>query len=257
MVGGRHPIRRGRRMLWIAVVIAIAAGVANPFQSGTNAELNKQMGHPALAGVWVYLSGLVGLLVIAAAMRQFAPAQLGRAGAAAGQVPWWAWLGGLISIGSTMAGLLFAQRLGSGVFTEPKLDGLAGHLGAARSAGLDRFQAALGVSGAAGGLCVADRGSLAGVAILVGPSRPLQAQVGPGRSGMGVAARSARLGRLGSADMLKAAAEGCRPAFARLGCFAILRKLSGRRGRSLTYGACLPAGERGCFGSSQGQIAQW
>ena len=108
-------------MLWIAIVIAIAAGVANPFQAGTNAELNKQMGHPALAGVWVYLSGLVGLLVIAAAMRQFAPAQLGRASAAAGQVPWWAWLGGLISIGSTMAGLLFAQRLGSGVFTSLSL----------------------------------------------------------------------------------------------------------------------------------------
>lgn len=31
--------------------------------------------------------------------------------------PWWAWMGGLISIASTVAGLTFAQKMGSGVFT--------------------------------------------------------------------------------------------------------------------------------------------
>ena len=30
---------------------------------------------------------------------------------------WWAWLGGLISIISTMVGLTIAQKMGSGLFT--------------------------------------------------------------------------------------------------------------------------------------------
>ena len=102
-------------MLWISILIALAAGAANPFQSGANAELNKQLGQPVLAGLWVYVSGLAGLLVIALAMRQFSPGSMGRA--TAGQVPWWAWLGGAISILSTMAGLLLAQKLGSAMFT--------------------------------------------------------------------------------------------------------------------------------------------
>ena len=32
-------------------------------------------------------------------------------------VPAWAWLGGVISIASTLAGLTLAQKLGAGIFT--------------------------------------------------------------------------------------------------------------------------------------------
>jgi transporter family-2 protein len=35
----------------------------------------------------------------------------------AAQVPWWAWLGGLLSIMSTMAGLMLARKMGSTYFT--------------------------------------------------------------------------------------------------------------------------------------------
>ncbi len=104
-------------MLWIMIVTAIAAGVANPFQSGTNAELNKQLSQPALAGLWVYASGLLALLLMTLAARQFSHTSVARAIAVSAQVPWWAWCGGVISIGSTMAGLVLAQRLGSGLFT--------------------------------------------------------------------------------------------------------------------------------------------
>ena len=104
-------------MLWIALLVALAAGAANPFQSGANAELNKQLGEPLLAGVWVYLSGLLGLVLMALLWRQFGGATLRAAGAGVAHVPWWAWLGGIISIASTLAGTLFAQRLGSGLFT--------------------------------------------------------------------------------------------------------------------------------------------
>ena len=87
------------------------AGAANPFQSATNAELNKQLAQPIWAGVAVYATGLLGLLLVQAFVRQPFPADK------MGGAHWWAWMGGLISILATMAGLLLAQKLGSGLFT--------------------------------------------------------------------------------------------------------------------------------------------
>jgi transporter family-2 protein len=105
------------QMLWIAIVIALAAGAGNPLQAGANAELNHVTGHPLLAALWVYLSGLAGVLLLVVLMLPFFPVTFDRLAGSAAQVPWWAWMGGVISIGSTIAGLMLAQRLGSGVFT--------------------------------------------------------------------------------------------------------------------------------------------
>ena len=102
-------------MAWFAILVAILGGAANPFQSATNAELNKRLSQPVWAGAVVYGTGLIGLLLVLAAMRQAFPT--GRVS----QVPWWAWMGGLISLGSTMAGLMMAQKLGSGLFTAASL----------------------------------------------------------------------------------------------------------------------------------------
>ena len=99
-------------MAWLIYLLALGAGAANPFQSGTNAELNKQLGQPVWAGLVVYATGFAGLLVAQLLLREAWPA----AGKMAA-VSWWAWMGGLVSIASTMAGLMLAQRLGSGVFT--------------------------------------------------------------------------------------------------------------------------------------------
>ena len=121
-------------MLFISILFALAAGAANPFQAGTNSELNKQLGQPVLTGLWVYLSGLVGICLIAVLLRQFSPGRLGQVGSAAAHVHWWAWLGGLLSIGSTMAGIMLAQRLGSGVFT-----GLSVTASLITSVALDQF----------------------------------------------------------------------------------------------------------------------
>ncbi|HEY0759219.1 MAG TPA: DMT family transporter [Acidisarcina sp.] len=98
-------------MLWIVYVVAALAGAANPFQSGANAQLNKQLGQPLWAGLIVYFTGMLALLAAQLVFGRAFP--FGKAG----EVSWWAWLGGLISIGSTMAGLMLAQRLGSGLFT--------------------------------------------------------------------------------------------------------------------------------------------
>ena len=99
-------------MTFLLLLLALGAGVANPFQSGTNAELNKQLANPVWAGIIVYASGLAGLVIYQLLSRGQA---LDHAKIAS--VPWWAWLGGLISIISTIIGLTIAQKLGSGVFT--------------------------------------------------------------------------------------------------------------------------------------------
>lgn len=102
-------------MAFFAFLFAILAGAANPFQSATNGELNKQLQQPVWAGMVVYATGLMGMLIVQAFARQ--PVPLGRAAS----VSWWAWTGGLISIASTIAGLMLVQKLGSGIFTSLSL----------------------------------------------------------------------------------------------------------------------------------------
>lgn len=99
-------------MQWLAIVFALLAGAANPFQAGTNAELKTQLSQPLWATVWVYATGLLGVLLVQLFARQPLPGAH-----QVHAVPWWAWTGGLISILATFAGLMFAQQLGAGVFT--------------------------------------------------------------------------------------------------------------------------------------------
>ena len=97
----------------LILLAALAAGAANPFQAGTNAALNRTMGQPLWATLCVYASGLAGVLVLLAIVRPPLPA----VSTTVAQAPWWAWMGGLLSILATVAGVTLAQRLGSGVFT--------------------------------------------------------------------------------------------------------------------------------------------
>ncbi len=99
-------------MVWVLWLIALVTGATNPFQAGTNAELNKQSGLPVWTGLMVYATGFCGLLLVQAIFRPPVPT-VGRMR----EIHWWAWMGGLISIAPTLAGLALAQRLGSGVFT--------------------------------------------------------------------------------------------------------------------------------------------
>ena len=99
-------------MNWIFYLLAAAAGAANPAQAGANAELKKVLQDALPATMFVYLSGLIGVVVIWLLVRQPIPGSDKLA-----TVPWWAWMGGLLSIGATLAGAVFAQKMGSGVFT--------------------------------------------------------------------------------------------------------------------------------------------
>lgn len=94
------------------MLFALLAGAANPFQSGTNAQLKTQLAQPVWATVWVYASGLAGVLLLQVFVRQPLPSM-----SQVNAVSWWAWTGGLISIIATFIGLMLAQKLGAGIFT--------------------------------------------------------------------------------------------------------------------------------------------
>jgi transporter family-2 protein len=98
-------------MNWLLFLAALAAGTANPFQAGVNAELNRQLEQPLWAGIAVYITGLATLIVLQLCLRQPVPADK------LPGVTWWAWLGGLISVVPTVIALIIAQRLGSALFT--------------------------------------------------------------------------------------------------------------------------------------------
>jgi transporter family-2 protein len=92
--------------------LSAVAGAVNPGQAAANAELNKALGQVLTATAFVYLSGLIGVALIRVFFwHPFPPSNKFAA------VPWWGWTGGLLSLGTTIAGASYAQRLGSGVFT--------------------------------------------------------------------------------------------------------------------------------------------
>jgi bacterial/archaeal transporter family-2 protein len=91
---------------------ALLAGIATAIEPGQNAGLAKSLARPLLAGV---VSLVVSILTIGAAMLvtgQYGVPAMDRLA----QVPWWAWLGGLMSAGLTMAQLYISKRIGAATF---------------------------------------------------------------------------------------------------------------------------------------------
>ncbi len=99
-------------MTFVGYLFAVFAGAMNTVQAGANAQLRKSLDQPVLAGMAVYATGLAGLLIVALFWHFAWPS-----GQKFGQTPWWAWTGGVLSIFSTMAGVLLARKLGSATFT--------------------------------------------------------------------------------------------------------------------------------------------
>jgi transporter family-2 protein len=99
-------------MGWLLYLFVVAAGSFSSVQTGANAQLRKSLDQPLLAALCVYGSALIALLIMIPFTRLagFGPSK-------AAVVPWWAWSGGLLSIVSTMAGLMLAEKMGSMFFT--------------------------------------------------------------------------------------------------------------------------------------------
>lgn len=97
-------------------LFAIVGGVFNTVQSGANAQLRKSLDQPILAGIGVYGTGLLGLLLVGLFMHMTKPDT-----AKLSSTPWWAWTGGILSLFSTMAGVMLARKLGAAAFTSLSL----------------------------------------------------------------------------------------------------------------------------------------
>ncbi len=98
------------------LVFAAFGGVCNTVQSGANAQLKKSLDQPFVATAVVYGTGLLGVLLVSLFAHTAKPDASKLAA-----TPWWAWVGGTLSIVSTMAGLLLAKKLGSALFTSLSL----------------------------------------------------------------------------------------------------------------------------------------
>src|SRR5712691_11674329 len=99
-------------MGWLSYLLAVAAGASSAVQAGANAQLRKSLDQSLLAALFVYSTALLALL-IAGPFTRLSGFILSKVV----QAPWWAWLGGLVSITSTMAGMILAKRMGSTFFT--------------------------------------------------------------------------------------------------------------------------------------------
>lgn len=100
-------------MRWLLGLFAIVAGISNPLQSGSNSELVKVSGAPVVAAFVVYAIGSICLLACIPILG-FSPRD---AYGKFGQLPWWAFIGGICNAVFLMASLLITKKLGSATFT--------------------------------------------------------------------------------------------------------------------------------------------
>src|SRR5450755_23065 len=110
---GTVSCRYDETMNILSYVVTFLAGVGSPIQAGASAQLNKGLASPVCAALVVYVSGLMGGMVLELIVRAPFPLTQMRGG----EIPWWAWSGGLLSIGLTRTGLTLAQKRGSGLYT--------------------------------------------------------------------------------------------------------------------------------------------
>lgn len=90
---------------------ALVAGALVPFQAGSNAALGRALGHPLWATVASLLVSLLVVLPVALFLRAPAP-QLVQAG----QLPLWAWFGGVAGVIYITSALMLTPRVGATTF---------------------------------------------------------------------------------------------------------------------------------------------
>jgi len=93
------------------LAFAFVAGAFLPLQAGVNAELSRWVGSPIRASFVSFAVGTLALaLVTLAAFRGWpTPAKLA-------DVPWWAWVGGLLGAFYVFGSIVTSPRLGAVAF---------------------------------------------------------------------------------------------------------------------------------------------
>ncbi len=92
-------------------LLTIFAGMTSALQAGSNQMLEKTLLTPRWSIVIVAAVTFAAALVVALVSRERPPAF-----AVIAQVPWWAWIGGLLGLGFVVGTVLASAKLGAGLF---------------------------------------------------------------------------------------------------------------------------------------------
>ena len=92
-------------------LLTICAGMTSALQSGSNQMLEKTL----LTPLWSITIVAAVTFTAALAMALLSGERLPATGVIA-QVPWWAWIGGLLGLGFVLGTVLASARLGAGLF---------------------------------------------------------------------------------------------------------------------------------------------
>jgi transporter family-2 protein len=94
-------------MFWIA--IALISGTALALQAGCNGTLARGLGGPIAAALTSFSSGALVLAAVTLTTTGGNP----RISFPSGQLPWWAWCGGILGAAYVAGSAAAAQRLGA------------------------------------------------------------------------------------------------------------------------------------------------
>lgn len=103
-------------MRFFGILFVVAMGAMTTIEAGAAAQLNRSLRSPWWAGLAFGLAVLLGLLVclgVASLLTDIQPPSIRDVAS----TPWWAWTAGLIAAGYAVSMLVFAQSLGSALFT--------------------------------------------------------------------------------------------------------------------------------------------
>ena len=98
-------------MIFVFGVIAVLGGMLNTIASGSNATLSKGLGQPVIAALTITSVNALLYLSIAPFVGLGLPKM-----SAVAEIPWWAWIGGLLGGFYVLASIFFAEKLGAAIF---------------------------------------------------------------------------------------------------------------------------------------------
>jgi len=106
----QQSIEASHTMQFLLYPLVIVAGMMNPLQAACTSALNKALDRPFMVGV-ISVVGTATVTIVGSLVLD----QLGFGGKA-GQVPWWAWFGGLAGSVFLLTQPVAAPKMGAGPF---------------------------------------------------------------------------------------------------------------------------------------------
>ncbi|MGI4976381.1 MAG: DMT family transporter [Janthinobacterium lividum] len=103
-------------MRLLGILFVVVMGALTTVEAGSTAQLSRSLRSPWWAGLVFGLASALGLLACLVAASVLAGVKLPSAHDAAA-APWWAWIAGFIAAGYAVSMLMFAESLGSALFT--------------------------------------------------------------------------------------------------------------------------------------------